>query len=86
MVLQFHQKLGVLIVYSVNIAFVIEILFLSIALGNRIKFLKESRERAQTRIIGQLKENEQLKDKVNRELEQKVQERTSELNKKNKDY
>lgn len=80
-----NQKLGVLIVYSVNIAFVIEILFLSIALGNRIKFLKESRERAQARIIGQLKENEQLKDKVNRELEQKVQERTSELNKKNKD-
>ncbi len=77
--------LGVIIVYSVNIAFVIEILFLSIALGNRIKFLKESRERAQARIIDQLKENEQLKDKVNRELEQKVEERTSELNKKNKD-
>jgi serine phosphatase RsbU (regulator of sigma subunit) len=33
----------------------------------------------QLKIIDQLRENEKLKDKVNRELEQKVQERTREI-------
>jgi serine phosphatase RsbU (regulator of sigma subunit) len=74
-----------LIVYAINIGVVVEILFLSFSLGDRIKFLKDSNEAAQAKTIAQLKENEALKDKVNIELEDKVQERTQELKKKNKD-
>jgi serine phosphatase RsbU (regulator of sigma subunit) len=40
---------------------------------------QQEKKAAQERIIDQLKENERLKDKVNRELEQKVQERTREI-------
>jgi serine phosphatase RsbU (regulator of sigma subunit) len=80
-----NKTLAVLIVYAINIGVIIEILFLSFSLGNRIKFLKDSTEIAQEKTITQLKENEILKDKVNTELEDKVQERTQELNKKNKD-
>ena len=77
--------LSIVIVYAVNIGVVIEIMFLSFSLGNRMKYLKESEEMAQANTITQLKENEILKDKVNLELEDKVEERTLELRKKNKD-
>jgi serine phosphatase RsbU (regulator of sigma subunit) len=40
---------------------------------------EQEHKRAQLKIIEQLKENEKLKDKVNRELEQKVEERTREI-------
>lgn len=73
-----------LIVYALNIGLVFEIVILSFALADRIKYMKIDRERAQRRIIAQLQVNEKLKDKVNRELENKVQERTQELNEKNK--
>lgn len=70
-------------VYSFNIGLVFEIVILSFALGDRIKIMKEENERSQRQIIEQLKENEKLKDKVNQELEEKVNERTQELNEKN---
>lgn len=69
--------------YSLHIAFVVEMLFLTFALGDRIRILKDMRDRALKRIIREHETNMQLKDKVNRELEQKVQERTIELNDKN---
>ncbi len=69
--------------YSLHFSFVIEMLFLTFALGDRITILKDNRDRAMRRIIHQHEVNMQLKDKVNRELEQKVQERTLELNGKN---
>ena len=69
--------------YSLHIAFVLEMVFLTFALGDRIRILKAMRDRALRRIIQQHEVNMQLKDKVNRELEQKVQERTIELNGKN---
>lgn len=72
-----------IIVYALNIGIIIEIVILSRALGERIKFMKLDRERAQKRIIEQLTVNDRLKDKVNRELEEKVSERTQELNQKN---
>jgi len=80
-----NRAIAVIIVYAVNIGVVIEIMFLSFSLGNRMKYLKESEEIAQKKTIAQLKENEQLKDKVNLELEDKVEERTIELRRKNKD-
>lgn len=69
--------------YSLHIAFVFEMVFLTFALGDRIRILKAMRDRALRRIIQQHEINMQLKDKVTRELEQKVQERTIELNVKN---
>jgi hypothetical protein len=72
-------------VYSFNIGLIFEIVILSFALGDRIKIMKEENEISQKRIIEQLKENEKLKDKVNRELEEKVRERTQELKEKNEE-
>src|SRR5690606_34424470 len=71
--------------YSLHFAFVLEMLFLTFALGDRIRILKDMRDRALRRIIHQHELNMQLKDKVNRELEQKVSERTLELDKKNRE-
>ena len=70
--------------YSLHISFVLEMLFLTFAMGDRIRILKDMRDRALRRIIHQHETNMQLKDKVNRELEQKVQDRTVELNDKNR--
>src|SRR5688572_19549493 len=69
--------------YSLHSSFVFEMLFLTFALGDRIRILKDMRDRALKRIINQHEVNMQLKDKATRELEQKVQERTLELNEKN---
>ena len=69
--------------YSLHFSFVLEMLFLTFAMGDRIRILKAMRDRALKRIIHQHEVNMQLKDKVNRELEQKVLERTLELNTKN---
>jgi len=69
--------------YSLHFSFVFEMLFLTVALGDRIRILKDNRDRAMKRIIQQHEVNMQLKDKVNRELEAKVSERTLELGVKN---
>ncbi len=71
--------------YSLHFSFVLEMLFLTFALGDRIRILKDMRDRALRKIIHQHELNMQLKDKVNRELEQKVQERTLELDSKNRE-
>lgn len=69
--------------YSLHFSFVLEMLFLTFAMGDRIRILKDMRDRALRRIIHQHERNMQLKDQVNRELEQKVHDRTLELNEKN---
>jgi len=69
--------------YSLHISFVFEMLLLTFALGDRIRILKDNRDRALQRIIHQHEVNMQLKDKVTRELEEKVNERTLQLNQKN---
>lgn len=69
--------------YSLHFSFVFEMLFLTVALGDRIRILKDNRDRAMRRIIHQHEVNMRLKDKVNRELEEKVNERTLELGIKN---
>jgi len=71
--------------YSLHFSFVFEMLFLTVALGDRIRILKDNRDRAMKRIIHQHEVNTQLKDKVNRELETKVHERTLELGIKNEE-
>ncbi|MEP0712237.1 7TM diverse intracellular signaling domain-containing protein [Algoriphagus sp.] len=71
------------IYYSLHIAFLMEMLLLTLALGDRVKILKDNRDRALLRSLRQAETNAQLKEKVNRELEQRVNERTQELAKKN---
>jgi hypothetical protein len=77
-------------VYSYNIGVVLEMILFSVAIGDKIKTIKEEREVAliekdaiQQKIIEQLHENEKLRTKVNRELEEKVKERTEEVEQKN---
>lgn len=65
--------------YPMNIGSSIEMIFFSLALGNRINLLAKDNEIKQLEIIEQLKANEELQTKVNRELEQKVHERTKEI-------
>lgn len=68
--------------YSLHFSFLVEMLLLTFALGDRIRILKANRDRAMQRIIKQHEVNVKLKDKVNRELEMKVKERTLELEQK----
>jgi len=69
----------ILQVSGIFIAAILQILIFSIGLARKMKLDELEKKAAQERIIDQLKENEKLKDKVNRELEQKVRERTSEI-------
>ncbi|MBT0812417.1 receptor [Litoribacter ruber] len=72
-----------LVYYSLHLAFLGEMLLLTFALGDRIRILKKNKDLALRRSLEQMKSNYALKEKVNRELEQKVQERTKELESKN---
>ncbi len=83
---------SIVAVYSYNIGVVLEMILFSVAIGDKIKTIKEERESAlvekdaiQQKIIEQLHENEKLRTKVNRELEAKVKDRTEEVERKNQD-
>jgi len=78
-ILELPIALSIFLNYSQNAGIVMEIGTLFLALGDRFRFLKIQKEEAQSKMIEQLKENEVLSQKVNRELEQKVAERTKEL-------
>ncbi len=56
-----------------------ELLIFALGLGYRIRKNKKDKEEAQQALINQLERNDRLKTKVNRELEQKVRERTEEI-------
>jgi hypothetical protein len=93
------RKLGVdffnnaFTVYSMNVAFVIEVAVLSYALGEKIKAIKDATLKAQERLVKQLRkkhliqdrlveqlhQNQKLKDQLNTELEEQVARRTEEL-------
>ena len=80
-------------VYSMNVAFVIEVVVLSYALGEKIKAIKDATIRTQGKLVKQLRKkhevqnqlveqlhhNQSLKDQLNTELEGLVVERTEEL-------
>ncbi|GAB2955088.1 hypothetical protein GCM10027048_20920 [Hymenobacter coalescens] len=80
-------------VYSMNVAFVLEVVVLSYALGEKIKTIQEAtmqaqqrlvkqlrkKHRVQERLVEQLRQNEELKDQMNSELEVLVARRTEEL-------
>ncbi|MFH2141722.1 MAG: 7TM diverse intracellular signaling domain-containing protein [Bacteroidota bacterium] len=67
------------VINSMQAGTIFQIALFSFALADRINILKHENEASQLKIIKQLEENEALKDKVNRELEQKVKERTIEI-------
>lgn len=64
---------------AIPIGIVIQIVVFSIGLGRKISNTEKEKNLALEKVVVQLEENEKLKDKVNRELEQKVKERTIEL-------
>ena len=84
-------------VYSLNAAFVLEVVILSYALGEKLKglmdmtlltqhrLLKQLRKKhqAQDRLVEQMRENQVLKDQLNTELEGLVALRTTELRQQN---
>jgi two-component system, sensor histidine kinase LadS len=65
--------------YSISIGFWFEMWLLSFALADKVKIIKDTKDRALRRIIHQHEVNQQLKDKVNRELEMEVMKRTKEI-------
>lgn len=69
--------------YSLHIAFVFEMLFLSFALSDRVRILKDNRDKAHKRIVAQHDHNSRLKDRLNAKLESLVNQRTKELQEKN---
>ncbi len=64
---------------AMYIAAILQILVFSFGIAQKIRLDEIDRKRIQEQIIDQLKVNEKLKDTVNRELEQKVKERTREI-------
>lgn len=69
--------------YSLHFGFVMEMVFLTLALGDRIRILKDNRDAALRKIIQQHEEYIQLQNRVTRELEDKVRERTLQIDQKN---
>lgn len=70
---------GALSYYSLSICFVIEMLFLSFAVGDKVRYLKTRKDRWQAEMMGQMKMNAALKDEINVRLEQEVADRTREI-------
>ena len=75
---------GPLTHYSLSFCFIMEMLFISFAIAEKVRILKKKKDYAQRRIIRQMKQNEELKDSINRKLEEQVSERTKELVEKSK--
>lgn len=70
---------GALGYYSLTFGFLLEMVFLSFAIGDQVRILKRKKENARKQIIKQMQVNAELKDSINRDLEIKVQERTQEV-------
>ena len=64
---------------SMYLAAILQILIFSYGIARKMRLDEIERKHIQEQIIDQLKVNEKLKDKVNRELEQKVKERTRQI-------
>jgi len=70
-------------VYGLNFGAISQLFLFSIAVADRLRIIMKETRNTQMGIIMQLKENHELKDKLTRELEDKVKERTKELEFKN---
>lgn len=85
-------SIGLMVYYSINsntdnvftnnlvlYALIIKCVMLSIAMLDRVKIYKEENEKAQAIVIENLEEMTKIKENVNKELERKIQEKTTEL-------
>lgn len=72
-------NIGVIGYYSLSFCFILEMVFLSLAIGDKLRILKHKKEKVQRQMIRQLAENFKLKDTLNQQLEVKVEERTKEV-------
>lgn len=70
---------GIVSYYSLSFCFILEMFFLSFAVGDKVRLLKKKRDKAHRQMIRQMTENARLKDNQNRELEAQVQARTKQL-------
>lgn len=70
---------GAVSYYSLSFCFVLEMVFLSFAIGDKVRILKSKKEKVQRQMIRQMAENVKLKDSLNQQLEAKVEERTKEV-------
>ncbi|MNQ84354.1 7TM diverse intracellular signaling [compost metagenome] len=70
---------GVITYYSLSFCFVLEMIFLSFAIGDKVRILKKKKDKAQRQIFHQMSVNAKLKDKLNQELEEQVEARTKEV-------
>jgi len=70
---------GVATHYSLSFCFVIEMVLVSFAIGDSIRQLRRKKDNAQKRMIHQLRINEDLKDTLNNELTNLVEQRTKEV-------
>ncbi|PSL24476.1 7TM diverse intracellular signaling domain-containing protein [Chitinophaga ginsengisoli] len=70
---------GIVSYYSLSFCFILEMFFLSFAVGDKVRLLKKKRDKAHRQMIRQMTENARLKDSQNRELEAQVQARTKQL-------
>ncbi len=79
-ILLFHWFINI---YAFNIGFILEVIVLSYALGDRLRIEKVQRETAQQKIIEQHEENRAITEVYTRQLEDKVWERTQDLERAN---
>lgn len=70
--------------YSLGFSFILEMTFLSFAIGDQVRLFRREKEAAMDATIKQMEINNQLKDTLNQELEIKVEERTQEVINKSK--
>jgi hypothetical protein len=70
---------GVVSYYSLSFCFVMEMVFLSFAIGDKVRILKRKKDLVQRQMIRQMAVNARLKDNHNQELEQQVAARTKEV-------
>jgi two-component system, sensor histidine kinase LadS len=72
---------NILTVYSIYIGVTLQFVFMSVGMAESVRNVYKEKNKAQAEVIEQYIQNEILKEKVNRELEEKVRERTNELEK-----
>lgn len=65
--------------YSLSFCFLMEMLFVSFAIGDKVKWLKKKKDIVQKRMMEEMRTNQELKDNLNKELEKQVAERTKEV-------
>lgn len=70
---------GVVSYYSLSFCFIMEMVFLSFAIGDKVGILKLKKDKVQRQMIRQLALNAKLKDTLNEELEKQVEARTKEV-------